>query len=149
MNIHQPYTLFHFSCAHSAPDIRRTGLILPGALVGTSLRKLKRLSAEEQAAVSEVRSFAWFTDLQPPAPRGPLGLTMQTIHCDRTEFCFEIEPDWEGGNLHWWMHVRREHERLLQLEQDEHAMPRHWFVSEKPVPVYREWDAKRGVPLDG
>lgn len=149
MKLHQPASLFHFTCGHAAPLIRKTGLILPGALVlggRVNRRKWERLTAEEQEAGREVRSFAWFTDLQPPAPKGPLGLTAHSLDCDRTSFCFEVEPFWDDGSIRWWMHTRREHPNLLQLEADPGAMPAHWFVSEKPVPVYREWDARRGVP---
>jgi hypothetical protein len=147
-HLHQPATLWHFTCNHAAPLIRKQGLILPGALQGPpSPEAMSQLNPYERQAVQEIRSFAWFTDLQPPAPRGPLGLTRQTISCDRLAFCFEVEPDYD--DMRWWMYVRKEHPNLLDLELDPDAMPMHWFVSEKPVPVYREWDAQRGVPEDG
>jgi hypothetical protein len=149
MNLHQPAALWHFTCGHAAPLIRNTGLILPGALLFEGLvnrQKWERLTPEEQDAGREIRSFAWFTDIPPPAPRGPLGLTMHSLDCDRTAFAFEVEPSWDTGEMLWWMYARREHPNLLQLEAAPAAMPVHWFVSEKPVPVYREWDARRGVP---
>jgi hypothetical protein len=142
---HQPALLFHYTCIHAAADIRRTGEVRPGAMLGIDRKKLRGMTVEEQRAVLDIRSFAWFTDLAPPAPKGPLGLTMHSIQCDRTEFCFQVEPDWD--QVRWWMHVRREHPDLLQLEAEPRSLPMHWFVSEKPVAVYREWDARRGAPI--
>jgi hypothetical protein len=135
---HQPAVLYHYTCSHAAYLIRRHKTLYPGRYLGVNKKKLAKYSAQELSVMDGVRSFVWMTDLAPPAPRGPLGLTSQSLACDRTQFVFEVEPDWDHAR--WWMYVRREHPDLLALECEPDAMPVHWFVSEEPVPIYAELD---------
>jgi hypothetical protein len=65
-----------------------------------------------------------------------LGLMMLSLTCNRTECCFEVEPDWRV--VQWWLRARRKHKDLWSLEEAFGALPAHWFVSEQPVKVLKE-----------
>lgn len=103
--------LWHYTCAHRAPMIRRDGLIRPTP-----------------------DGFAWFTDLDNPG-REIIGLTMNYIKCDRLEFRFPVEND--PAVIAPWMSIRRELPRnyVYALEEAPGVMPRHWFVSVVSVPI--------------
>lgn len=102
-------TLYHYCCDHSASIIAADGWLRPSPHTG----------------------LLWLTDLDKP-DRWGLGLTMETITCDRTRHRFTTE-----GEAEWWPHYcRRVGIGWKQREALEtHGKPRHWFVSTEPLAV--------------
>jgi hypothetical protein len=133
-------TLYHYTCSHAAPHIRRDGVIRPAGQLGRDAHKWAALTAQEQQVALGVGQFAWFTDLAPPAPASPLGLTRLTLRCDRTAYCFTVED----RGIVPWMTVRRSQPALRNLDWADGAMPRHWFVSRSAIPVCSELNAHTG-----
>ena len=129
-----PTSLYHYTCSHSALRIREQGWIKPACLLPH--RSYDSLPLSYRAIAIAVGSMCWLTDLAPPTYRDALGLSSLILKCDRTESCFEVEPDWEGTR--WWMRVRKQYPQLRELEEADGAMPMHWFVSDRPVLVRRE-----------
>jgi hypothetical protein len=115
--------LFHYTCAHRAPGIRDDGLVIPGT-------KQQRDDGSPIGAIPWA-TFAWFTDLDVPI-RDALGLTMEILRCDRTEYRFRAI---EGARLIAWTSVRRNYVWSPFLEAAPGARPAHWYVSVDPVPV--------------
>lgn len=106
-----PATLYHYTCAHRAQKIRETGRIDPNPAG---------------------YGFAWFTDLEHPTATA-LGLTRETLDCDRTETRFEIPAD---KAVRWGKvrnHVPRHWRDALELAPG--AEPRHWYVATEPIPI--------------
>lgn len=102
-------TLYHHCCLHSAALIEADG---------NMLRPNWRYTAAP---------WLWLTDLEHPYPREALGLTMNTIRCDRTEATFKVtSPDVTPVK---WMTVRRLHPQLLELEEAPGARPQHWWFT--------------------
>lgn len=125
----KPDRIFHYCCAHSAVDIRRDGF------VDCAENVLQRRSPEKH--VEHTSGYVvWLTDLEPPVMRDAVGLTMHTIDCDRTKYCFEVVPDW--GRIEWWMTFRKRHTEMHKLESEPGVMPMHWWVGRGPLPVLRE-----------
>lgn len=116
--------LYHYTCAHRAPLVRADGVVIPGHHQKRDPGYSSGIRAIPWAA------FAWLTDLEVPA-REPLGLTMDLLRCDRTEFRFRAV---EGAVLVPWVSVRRMYPWSVYLEQAG-ARPAHWYVSPDPVPV--------------
>lgn len=139
-------TLYHYTCSHAVRLIRRDGLVKPAAELGVDEVKWAALSADEQRFATAIAQFAWFTDLEPPAPAGPLGLTRLRLKCDRTTHCFAVQG---GHPMLRWTTVRRKEPavwwELRELEFADGAMPMHWYVSRTPVPVLCEVDAHTGA----
>ncbi|MEV6035996.1 hypothetical protein AB0L65_32915 [Nonomuraea sp. NPDC052116] len=107
--------LWHYTCDHGATGIVRDGMVKPNLhpLLGVPV--------------------AWFTDLD-RAHRLELGLTSDTLKCDRMAHRFEVaDPE----SLLWWPKAAR----LLRLSQAVRAeletgrLPAHWWVSFEPVAV--------------
>jgi hypothetical protein len=106
--------LWHYCCEHSARGIVKDGFLRPGT-----------------------DGLVWVTDLHPPR-REALGLTMLTIHCDRTTNAFMVADD---TDVVWWPYARtsladvKGNGWVEGLENAEGAEPRHWFVSVRQIPV--------------
>lgn len=101
--------LYHYTCSHSQPQISKEGVLIPGK-----------------------DGFLWLTDLDAPM-RDALGLTSNTLICDRTEYRFEVETE---KAVHW-KDVRRvlpDWYRAL-LEEAPGAMPMHWWMATEEIPV--------------
>lgn len=129
----KPERLFHYTCSHGALDIRREGELECAATV------ISRQFPEKK--VGEPQAFVvWLTDMEPPAHREALGLTMHETACDRIRYCFEVVPDW--GRMEWYMTFRKRHPELRNLEREGGSMPAHWYVGRGPVPVLREVEAR-------
>lgn len=125
----RPERLFHYCCWHSAVDIRREQVLDCAEDV------LARRTPDKH--VKHPQGFiVWLTDMQPPALRGALGLTMHTTDCDRIRFCFEVTPDWD--RMEWYMTFRRRHPEFRDLEGEGDSMPMHWYVARGPIPVLQE-----------
>jgi hypothetical protein len=125
-----PQRLYHYCCHHSAIDIRREMQLRCAQDI------LVERNLQGQAARHPQGFIVWLTDMEPPAYRVALGLTMHTTDCDRIEFCFEVEPDWT--RMEWYMTFRRRHPELRPLEGESGSMPAHWYVARGPIPVVRE-----------
>lgn len=120
--------LFHFTCSHCAPGIRRDGLVIP---ITDQLA---------QPLPDGVLPLAWFTGL-PVADRFGLGLTMTVLDCDRTECRFTVEQSADTVPWWEWRRAHPEHQATAQeLEGAPGARPAHWWVSEKAVPVLVDSD---------
>jgi hypothetical protein len=104
--------LFHYTCAHRYPSIRRLGLLIPGAqpLLGGA-------------------ELLWLTDLEVP-DRAGLGLTSRSIQCDRTEWRIRVE---DPVDVTLWRDVRRDFPfwGVYSLERSDGAQPRHWWVTRR------------------
>jgi hypothetical protein len=119
----RPDVLFHFTCQHCAPHVVQDGLLLP---ITDQLT---------MTAPDGLLPLVWLTDL-PVADRFGLGLTSLGLQCDRTERRFTVartdftRPWWR------WRRAHPEHAATAQeLESAPGARPRHWWVSEQPVPI--------------
>lgn len=117
--------LFHFTCDHRVQGIRNDGVVIPG--------RHQRRDAGLPATGIPWADFAWFTDLAVPA-REPLGLTMELIRCDRTEFRFRAIS---GSSLMPWLEVRRSYPWRHFLESAG-TRPGNWYVSAESVPVIED-----------
>lgn len=117
--ISRPKFLYHFTCDHGAAGIHSDGYVRPAVDLTD-----KELPLSGQ--------FAWFTDLLIPDRNG-LGLTSHILGCDRTAHRFRVTDMTE---VERWTNVRRYHpEMARELEFAPGAMPMHWWLSTKPVPV--------------
>ena len=105
---------YHYTCDHGAQGIRRDGLIKTNPHPWLPI------------------PLAWFTDLDAPI-RDALGLTSQILTCDRTEHRFEASPH----GLLWWPIYARELSAEIRwgLESAPGALPMHWWISDRDVPV--------------
>lgn len=114
--------LYHYTCAHQAAGIDRTGEVLPLVLL-----------LPRRRALPWVATVAWFTDLARPDRHG-LGLTSHTLRCDRTERRYRVT---DASNVvpyaRWARHAAREDRE--ELEGVPGARPAHWYVADCGVPV--------------
>jgi hypothetical protein len=76
------------------------------------------------------RPLVWLTDLD-VALRDALGLTSQTLTCDRTRHRYRV-IDVDGCAPYIGHPLRSE---LRALEQFDGVRPKHWWLSMRPVPV--------------
>ena len=116
-----PETLYHYTCPHWAPTIRAEGTLRPNVWDPTGIPLL------------------WLTDLAVPY-RDALGLTSQSLDCDRLAFRFAVKG---CAHIVWWPTWRRV--ALAQgavsptfvesLEGAPGAAPVHWWVTRWPVEV--------------
>lgn len=108
--------LWHYTCDHGARGIELSGTVLPNP----------------RTAEFGLPPVAWLTDLDPP-DRFALGLTMDSITCDRMAWrCTVDAPAAER----WFAYARRcRVPRELRDELEDGRLPAHWWVSETPVAV--------------
>lgn len=108
--------IWHYTCDHGAPGIRRDGIVKPNAhpmLGGLPI--------------------SWWTDLG-PEHRHDIGLTSDMLTCDRMAHRFQVK---DPAALDWWPHLAR-HLRVPRHLRDQFEggrLPAHWWVSLKPVEV--------------
>lgn len=109
-------TLYHFTCAHRAPLIQRSGELRPSPhpLLGASL--------------------VWLTDVA-ESDRWALGLTSSWITCDRTAVRVCVPPPARIVLWRVWALKRRVPLALLDTLHDDGARPEHWWVSDQPVRI--------------
>lgn len=115
-------TLWHYTCDHAHAHISDT--LRPTIdLVDASKRRLVPWTGE----------LVWLTDMTPPS-RDALGLTSNTMHCDRTAHRYQVMDPWPCVP---WVKVRRmfDHEQRESIESAPGAMLMHWWVSTDPVLV--------------
>ena len=108
--------LFHYTCEHGQTAILLDGEVLRPGNDG----------------------FVWLTDLDYPF-RDALGLTSNTLRCDRTKYRFDVDMVELDPNdvIPWWV-LRREVDPLAvrQLESARGAMPMHWWLVVEPVKAH-------------
>lgn len=114
--------LYHYSCDHGARGIERTRLVVPISYI---------LSAQK-LTLAPLGWLAWFTDLDAPIP-AVLGLTSSQLGCDRTTHRFRVTDP--APVVPWLDHPASRTRLGRALMTTPGGMPRHWFVSEAPVPV--------------
>jgi hypothetical protein len=114
--------LFHYTCLHSAPAIKRDGLVLPLADFRPDLADLPPWAY-----------FAWFTDLDIPHAEA-LGLTRSTLACDRTVCRFRVL---DASPVTQWIgsFARRRSPWASRLEAVPGVLPAHWWLAAGPVKV--------------
>ena len=116
---------YHYTCAHSAPLILRSGVVKP-------LGQLGNLAGQMPADRQWMLDIAWFTDLPDPL-REALGLTSETLQCDRTEWRVTVSDP--SGLVHWPRFARGRVPREQRDDLERYGRPAHRWVSEAPVPV--------------
>lgn len=109
-------TLFHYCCDHSLQGILRDGVVRP-------MVKVPHLN---------YANVAWFADLKVP-DRDGLGLTSETLQCDRTEWRVTVDY---GDAEPWgqWAHRNRIDPDVREALES-YGWPGHWFISEVPLRV--------------
>jgi hypothetical protein len=109
--------LYHYTCKHSIEQIEKDGYLKPHL------------------------GLVWATDLFPPV-REALGLTSHLLKCDRMEAAYTLD----SSNMMRWMDFRKHLPGWYRerLESADGAMPVHWWVSTRKVPVKR-LDTYRGL----
>ena len=124
-------TLWHYTCEHAVPGIERHGL-LPPEQHAPDQSALDRLAA---TVWRDSLLLVWATDLDTPV-RDALGLTSQTLGCDRTKVRYRVLTT---DVFAPWVKARRDVRGSYRalLEAAPGAMPMHWWVSREPVEVER------------
>lgn len=119
--------MYHYTCEHGHGSLGAAGTLLPLALlepdrVGILLHPWHT-----------VAQLSWMTDLEHPE-RHALGLTSGIISCDRTAHRYRIT---DTTHVERWLSIRRRYAADMRdaLESTPGAMPAHWYVSARPVPV--------------
>lgn len=108
--------LYHYTCDHAAPMIRKDMTLKP---------------------INELIPMLWLTDLDIPDRLG-LGLTMKTLKYDRLAHRFIVPQPTE---VHRWIDVRRSWRGtkgwvwVKAIESTEGALPMHWYVTKVPQDV--------------
>lgn len=103
--------LYHYTCRHSEPGIRKDGVLKPHGVLVVAV---------------------WATDLEVP-DREALGLTSNFVACDRTEHRIEVDSE----HFTHWFKARRNIAPQIRdgLELSPGAQPGNWYVSFEPVPL--------------
>jgi hypothetical protein len=117
--------LYHYTCSHSAEALGTE----PGGPVVLLLAA--RELVELPGSVPWPGWFVWLTDMATPHANA-LGLTRETIQCDRTRYRYRVV---NAPELTRWVAIRRlfPPEALEWLEAAPGARPMHWWVSPGPV----------------
>lgn len=108
--------IWHWTCHHQAPMIRTDGLVKP----------------HPQPLLRGVE-LSWWTDLG-AEHRFELGLTSNTLRCDRMETRFQAaRPE---TLTHWPVAARALHvPRAVRDELEAGRLPAHWWIALEPVEV--------------
>lgn len=120
--------LWHYTCGDAAPLVEVAGVLIPNA---------------RQAWLPD--PVVWATNLEPDAVPDldlALGLRGEYVHCNRTEYRFEVlDP---GAFEPWSAYARRavragtlDRQVRELLDATPGGFPRHWFVSTEPVRTRR------------
>jgi hypothetical protein len=111
--------LYHFTCHHGMAGIERA----------------KRLIPHEHPLLPELGPVVWLSDISEGAfAPYALGLTSNTLDCDRTEFRYAV-PTEDVKPLWHWPEVRRRCERDAARDLEVGGWPRHWWLSPNPIRV--------------
>lgn len=109
--------LYHYTCLHSEPDIRREGRLIPWS-----------------QPMLDGLHLIWLTDMAWPDREG-LGLTSLTLQCDRAQWRVTVDAQPQR-----WVDFARTLPTKLRparraLEFAPGALPMHWWVSEVGLPA--------------
>lgn len=117
--------LFHYTCRHGRRGIGTRGLVL-------TPRTHNPVAASAMSEYAWLATLAWFTTAEEPDPIH-LGLTMSTIHCDRTRFRYRVT---DTSDLRRWLDVCGDYPvaEVTRLNGGDHR-PDLWWVSTTAVPV--------------
>lgn len=119
-------TLYHYTCDDTFDIVGAVGELIPSPMTGT----------------------LWLTDLDAPVRAG-LGLTSNSLKCDRTKHRYKVILDGEHAEagIVPWHEVRKvlDPNYVSNLEGPG-ALPMHWFVS--AVPQRAVHDCPRCQPRD-
>ena len=128
--------LYHYSCRHTVAQIERDAMLRPSA-AWRHYDTLMICNGEPMSGLWRAPAVLWLTDLERPRRRA-LGLTSQTLDCDRTEYRYTVE---RSDTMVPWLDFATQHganpEWLAVLHDGRE--PEHWYVAVQPVPfVARE-----------
>jgi hypothetical protein len=133
--------LYHFCCAHAAPIIDRCGFLSPTPVSWRRMDELLARGGWPTTGLTQAPTVVWLTDLAEPDVEG-LGLTRDTIECDRTEFRYTV------SRLHavsWDSFCRRYRPHAAYRDWLESGRsPAHWFVATANLPVIGRLDRRTG-----
>jgi hypothetical protein len=112
-------TLYHYTCGHGFAGLGRGGVLRPNP----------------QPFLGGAR-LVWFTDMVAPDVYG-LGLTSETLSCERTEYRYVIADPLEASAVTPWRIWQAAHrirpDVVARLEFE--RMPGRWWVADHAVPV--------------
>lgn len=114
-----PAVLYHYTCCHSVPGILRAGMVL---------------YPHEHPLLPELGPVVWLTDLEALTNVRAVGLTSETIGCDRTEFRFAATATDIAG-LSWWPRVRGRCRPRVVDDLEAFGWPERWWIATEPVTV--------------
>jgi hypothetical protein len=129
VTLHATPTRYHYTCDHRAPEIDRDGFLRPWPDAGA-----RRRHAAALAHWPLPDPLVWLTDLDTPL-RDALGLTADTLHCDRTAHRFTVA---DPAACQPWHRYARRLDPAARHEVETAApglLPMHWWVSIGPVSV--------------
>lgn len=123
--------LWHYTCDHGRASLGESGHLTPGA----SRAAAGALAMLPPAALTAAR-FVWLTDLDTPI-RDALGLTSHILSCDRTAHRYRVTDDRECTSFTELLRMSSPglYALLRPLTETPGAMPAHWWVAARPVPV--------------
>lgn len=115
MTLTAPPVLWHHTCAHAADLIDVAGVLIPNSHPWLP------------------RPLVWLTDLEDAPPEVLFGFPV-TVTCDRTLCRYRVTD--LSSVQHWTVYAKRMHHTVRdRLEDLDGAMPMHWWVADRPVPV--------------
>jgi hypothetical protein len=122
-------SLWHYTCDHGRQALGQSGTLLPISLLDKDARDKLPDYLKMLAAV------IWFTDLAVPQVEA-LGLTMNTISCDRTKYRYRAISTYSIGRYTSarpsWVWNKQ---LCAELEGVPGAKPEHWWIAYGPIPV--------------
>lgn len=122
--------LWHYTCDHSYAVIGSVGVLKTPRQLGVDVDGLPR-------ELRWLADLVWLTDLDTPDVGG-LGLTAETITCDRTAHRYRVM----ATPAYRWVRWARRHlppdVRRAFEEAEPRAMPAHWWVAEGGAAVLLE-----------
>lgn len=120
--------LWHYTCEHGRAALGDAGLLLP-----MSDPRRTDISGRVVEPFAWLMDLVWCTDLDVPVVAA-LGLTMDTIGCDRTRHRYRVVDP--AGLMPWHRYARELTRRQrVSLEAQRGGMPAHWWVATGAVPV--------------
>jgi hypothetical protein len=130
--------LYHYTCDHGRAELGDSGkLIPPTALIPPSA--ISRHPKWQQTLFDLI----WLTDLDVPL-REALGLTSNTVTCDRTQFRYRVE----GYSAMRWTVVRRDFPKKRVSRGTHHGSPTAFstFKAQETEALANERAARHGEP---
>lgn len=116
--------LYHYTCTHGRVAIGDRGVVMP---IADHAPDAVHRCPEDWRWLTYL---CWFTDLYPP-DRLSLGLTMDTVACDRTVHRYRAT---DTRSLVRWLDTRATWPPTARVLNSA-GLPGRWWVSYLPVPV--------------